>query len=242
MKKLLLLCVLLGYSVLSIAQSYREVVYLKNGSVIKGLIVEQVPSESLKIQTSDGSLFVFQMDEVAKITKEEIGQVQSPKQEKIELAEIQEKKPIEYKKKGYRAFIEPGFGFGLEDDRDGLIFVQTSHGYQFNPYFYFGGGMGLNIYFDNSPRVPVFANFRVNILNKRTTPFVDLKVGVALFDGFYFSPTIGVSRKLGRKVILSFGASYMMQMTDGEYDDDYYYRNYGSQIIGSIAFRSSISF
>lgn len=49
-----------------------EVVYLKNGSIIKGIIVEQVPGESLKIQTADGSLFVFKMDEVLKTTKEPI--------------------------------------------------------------------------------------------------------------------------------------------------------------------------
>jgi len=48
-----------------------DVVYLKNGSIIKGLIMEQIPNESLKIQTSDGSLFVYKMEEVVKITKEE---------------------------------------------------------------------------------------------------------------------------------------------------------------------------
>lgn len=48
-----------------------DVVYLKNGSIIRGLIMEQIPNESLKIQTSDGSLFVYKMEEVVKITKEE---------------------------------------------------------------------------------------------------------------------------------------------------------------------------
>lgn len=50
---------------------YIDVVYLKNGSVIKGLIMEQIPNETLKIQTADGSLFVYKMEEVVKITKEE---------------------------------------------------------------------------------------------------------------------------------------------------------------------------
>lgn len=47
-----------------------DVVYLKNGSRIKGLITEIIPSQHLKIQTSDGSLFVFQMEEVEKVSKE----------------------------------------------------------------------------------------------------------------------------------------------------------------------------
>ncbi len=72
MKKLLLLIVALAASATIFAQNYREVVHLKNGSVIKGVIIEQVPNESLKIQTADGSLFVYKMSEVSKITKEEV--------------------------------------------------------------------------------------------------------------------------------------------------------------------------
>lgn len=49
---------------------YIDVVYLKNGSVIKGIIIEQIPNEKLKIQTKDGSVFVYKMEEVAKIAKE----------------------------------------------------------------------------------------------------------------------------------------------------------------------------
>ncbi|MEN8194201.1 MAG: hypothetical protein ABFS12_15360 [Bacteroidota bacterium] len=53
-------------------QNYQDVVYLKNGSIIKGMIIEQVPGSSLKIQTKDESVFVYKMDEVEKMTKEEV--------------------------------------------------------------------------------------------------------------------------------------------------------------------------
>lgn len=49
---------------------YVDVVYLKNESIIKGMIIEQVPNVSLKIQTRDGSVFVYKMEEVRKMTKE----------------------------------------------------------------------------------------------------------------------------------------------------------------------------
>ena len=49
---------------------YIEVVYLKNGSIIRGIIIEQTPNVQIKIQTKDGSVFVYKMDEVEKITKE----------------------------------------------------------------------------------------------------------------------------------------------------------------------------
>jgi len=48
----------------------QDVVYLKNGSIIRGLIIEQVPNVSIKIQTSDGSVFFYKMEEIEKITKE----------------------------------------------------------------------------------------------------------------------------------------------------------------------------
>lgn len=48
----------------------QDVVYLKNGSIIKGTIVEQIPNESIKIETSDGSVFVYDFADVKKIARE----------------------------------------------------------------------------------------------------------------------------------------------------------------------------
>ena len=47
-----------------------DVVYLHNGSIIRGQIVELVVNEHVKIETSGGSIFVYQMDEVLKIERE----------------------------------------------------------------------------------------------------------------------------------------------------------------------------
>ena len=47
-----------------------DVLYLKDGSVLRGMIVEQTPGVSIKIQTKDGNVFVYKMDEVDKMTKE----------------------------------------------------------------------------------------------------------------------------------------------------------------------------
>ena len=49
--------------------SYTEVVYLKNGSIIKGIIIEQIPNEKLKIETKDGNVFVYEFKDIEKITK-----------------------------------------------------------------------------------------------------------------------------------------------------------------------------
>jgi sRNA-binding regulator protein Hfq len=72
MKKIFLISAILLLTTIGLsAQQYIDVVYLKNGSVIRGVIMEQVPNQSIKIQTADKSIFVYKMDEVDKMVKEE---------------------------------------------------------------------------------------------------------------------------------------------------------------------------
>jgi hypothetical protein len=49
----------------------QDVLYLKNGSIIRGMIVQFIPDSTIKIQTIDGSLFVFPSLEIEKIQKED---------------------------------------------------------------------------------------------------------------------------------------------------------------------------
>ena len=82
-KVLTVLCIigcllLLGSSTAFAQRSYQrsvpvmeDVVYLKDGSIIRGTIIEQIPKESLKIKTADGNVFVYSLDDISKITKEE---------------------------------------------------------------------------------------------------------------------------------------------------------------------------
>jgi hypothetical protein len=68
LSSLVLLCVIFTFL---LAQEIQEaVIYLKNGSKVRGTIMEVVPSESLKIKTSDGKILVFKAEEVLKIVKE----------------------------------------------------------------------------------------------------------------------------------------------------------------------------
>ncbi|MBU0475298.1 MAG: porin family protein [Bacteroidetes bacterium] len=75
MKKsiLLIICNFLIVTSITFAQvGYRDVVYLKNGGKVIGIIIEQIPNISIKIETSNGSLLVFKMDEIEKMVKEKI--------------------------------------------------------------------------------------------------------------------------------------------------------------------------
>ena len=46
-----------------------DVVHLKNGSIIKGVVIETIPNESIKIETDDGSISIIEISEVDKIKK-----------------------------------------------------------------------------------------------------------------------------------------------------------------------------
>ena len=53
-------------------QSMEDVIHLKNGRIVRGTISERIPGESLKIQTPDGNVFVYTMEEVTKTSKEPV--------------------------------------------------------------------------------------------------------------------------------------------------------------------------
>lgn len=72
MKKSTLLLIFLLVATQLFAQQWKDVLYLKNGSIVKGTITEQIPDVSYKIQTESGNVFVYPADEVIKIAKEQV--------------------------------------------------------------------------------------------------------------------------------------------------------------------------
>ena len=69
-KALLIVCAVVCSVFYVAAQQYQDVVYLKNGSVVRGIILEQIPGKTIKIATDNGSHFIFTLAEVEKMTKE----------------------------------------------------------------------------------------------------------------------------------------------------------------------------
>ena len=229
LKKLLLATFLCAASVTMNAQNLQEVVYLKNGGIIRGLIIEQKPNESLKIQTVDGNVFVYKMDEIDKITKEMPLNNTLAKQEND-----QDDDPSTYgwgKAPRYRGFFGESYVFGTggdyEEDRN---FLYTSHGVQINPFLYVGAGVGLNYWVDSDVwSAPIFAHLRGEFhrsMKKNASPYIDAKIGYSVADveGFYFSPSVGCHFYFGHsKVGLSVGLGYVMQKATMKY-----YLGYGS--------------
>ena len=78
-KRLFLLAAVLILSVTALIAQTKDVLQLKNGSVIKGSILEMIPDKTIKIQTADGNIFVYNMSEVEKISKEAAAPANEPK-------------------------------------------------------------------------------------------------------------------------------------------------------------------
>ena len=52
------------------AEQTEDVVYLDNGGIVRGRILEQIPDKSLKIKRRDGKEFNYRMHEIVRISRE----------------------------------------------------------------------------------------------------------------------------------------------------------------------------
>jgi hypothetical protein len=73
MKKYIVLLVFAFICVVSFSQQrYQATVYLKNGNIIPGVIIEKLPDESIKLKIDDTHILLIQKDEILKMTEEPI--------------------------------------------------------------------------------------------------------------------------------------------------------------------------
>ena len=154
----LLLCIASA----SLAQrSEQFVVYLKNGSQIRGTLVEETSDGSVKIQTADRSIWVFEKERIEKTAYE-------PKAKKL----------VSYPSKGMFGQVDFGIlaGRGTYYNRY-LPSANLTLGYQFNPKFSAGIGSGWD--YMELGLAPVFADARYNFFNKALSPYVGGQLGYA---------------------------------------------------------------
>jgi hypothetical protein len=152
--------------------------------------------------------------------------------------------------KGYHGSVDAGYSVNTGGTiSTNWAELNTVHGYQVNPYFFVGGGVGFHFApemkkseidgkphwkRDGSMEIPIFADFRWTVLNKKVTPFVDARLGhyVTNGSGMYSSLGIGCRFNLkGSQAIyvlasytitkLRYQESYMIQHLDYSYSWDY---------------------
>ena len=162
----------------------KDVVYLKDGGILRGEIIEVNEHSHLKIEITGRNIFMISMDDVEKISSEE-----KPSQ-------------LHFKKSGY--MNRSGFEFLRANNESSLRFTMVN-GYQFNPHFAAGIGFGITPYNDPLTLVPVFLDLNLRFLEANSSPYLFLKTGynfsvhhdddVELLDhkgGLLFNPGVGL--------------------------------------------------
>lgn len=170
-----------------------DVIYLKDGSIYKGTIIETVPNMSYKIESREGNVYAVTVDEVEKITKEK-----KPHQRQNYGWGMRpwrnDSVTYEPRKKGYFNEVQ----VLVENVQGGVRMV---NGYKFNRFAYLGIGIGVDRVFSNpfNPRVnglekkelagiylPLYLFHAGDGPTKgRFTPFYAIEAGYALaFRGF----------------------------------------------------------
>ena len=170
------------------SESTKEIVYLKNGSIIKGTIVEWIPNESITIHAND-NIFVFKISDIDRVKRE------------LNSSNLEKPQP--------KAKVEPSIyesnislGYGLESGKYGLnVFCfNWVYGKNLNANHYVGIGTGIRHFEEiNMTMVPLLLDRRYRINQNEISPFVRLSGGYSLNvsngidnSGFLIDPRIGM--------------------------------------------------
>ena len=214
MKRAFILAFFAIVAIVTVAQpkpNYRDVIYLKNGSVIKGYYKDFNPSDSIRMETIDGGYFVCAVSDVVRIAKENT-QIYVMKEQQDEGLQ-------RWRKKGYRGFVEYSSKFSLMKIKFTGTGLNTVHGYQFNPYIFTGAGLGIEhitfqiagISISNADAiVPFFADVRFYPLPKRITPYIEGRGGYAVWgiNGPYAMGALGCDFSLSPRFGLYVALGY----------------------------------
>ncbi len=206
-----------------------DVVYLKNGSIIRGEITERIIGESIKIQILGGSIFVFEESEIETILKAP-KVYQAPVQQpyvspKEYRRELKRTTPVTSRKRGVYNMFSYGFQPGPDTWSDVVPWptLQWRTGYNFNQFVNLGVGFGIDAYMPGGT-IPIYADFHGE-LGKEVKPimfhyFFQAGYGISAWNNWNFQEVgggpmgqFGIGWKLNtrRRIEWVFTAGYKFQ-------------------------------
>ncbi len=157
--KLLLICIFTVLLTGIHAQS-NDYIQLKDGSIIKGEIIEVITDQHIKIKTVEGNVLKYALSDVKKSKIKGVGNVSS----------------VKLKSKGYYNYTNIGLLMGRNNYSNASVNFQMVNGFQFKNKYQIGIGTGIN-QFDGSPLLPVYLDARYLFRDTEVTPFVELLGG-----------------------------------------------------------------
>ena len=214
----------------------------KEGAGLKSKLNPGQTKEKLVLESKEGK---GQTKENPEPVSEELsGQI---KEEAVASSGVRPAPTKRYKNtrtKGYRGWVEAGGAVGLGEYGSGIFSFSTSHGYQFNPYFFLGAGIGVDYHFDwETVFMPIFANARAYFIDGKISPFMDVKIGYSPVDesGLYFSPSVGVSFGTSKKCAVNLSIGYNLQRAEMYYYS-YYYSFSSDESLHGLSFKLGVEF
>ncbi|GEM_PF-5720849 len=218
-RKFLLAFIALYICVNVFGQNIQEKVILKNGKVIEGEIIEYVINKYVKIKTST-TLYNIKAKYIKEVIRAEGN---------IESTDITTNK---FKTRGLFFMVEGG-GSQTVTDFDSETYYNPSIypakantfnpdlnyeilgiiGYKFKPYFTIGFSSGLYI-IDKEKLLPLLLYLRTELLNRRISPFFDMRFGsiIGMSDfidgGLSCSLGIGVKCNITKKLAINISGGF----------------------------------
>lgn len=182
------------------AQQLEQVVHLKNGTIIKGELLEYEQGGQLKIKIAGGSILVYNSDDVELVETKQV----TPKPTDYKPS-LPKKKPLNTDHKGFYGNFAFGFSATVAEHPNFGFLIHVALGSQLNEHLVVAGGTGLITSINPAMLcAPAYVSVR-SYLNKGSgAVFVEANVGAAfqagfpfLFDqnykvGWYARPAVGI--------------------------------------------------
>ncbi|NOQ26240.1 MAG: hypothetical protein GQ564_12825 [Bacteroidales bacterium] len=206
-------------------EKLHDVVYLNNGSILHGEIIEIQVNESITIISNCGDRWVVNQNDIMRIAKEPLSnEIKKDSNEYISC-----------KTKGYYSNINIGFMLSGEMES---IFPSLSlmflNGYQFDWGLALGAGVGIDLI--DETYMPLVADIRYSFKDSKLSHFVFFQGGYAMplespdpYDynysdsnpeskgGYIINPGIGLKLKLNDNNAFSFAIGYKYMQVKHEY-------------------------
>ncbi len=198
-------------------------VHLIIGKIIKGTIVEFVPSKFIKVKTAEQNIVLINLDEIEKVKSSE---------ESLDSDYIAKIKSINNKPFRVKYFNTTEFGIAAIDEGNVQAYFGVSNisGIQLSQRSSLGIGFGVSNYGDGLG-YPVFIDWATCFAKDKVTPFFRLNCGLIIPDkkgieaslgGPIFEPSIGIKFE-NTGIISSFNLTVGILILPQEETD--YYRN-----------------
>ena len=172
MKTILLTFMLAIVAITAYGQDKMDVVYLKDGRVIKGSIIKPLDADGIQIMTTESDVYTFSAAEVSRVAREEISHDNLKNKVFVQDGE------------GFTNITTLGYGFGIgsvgdANNNEDYFAIHTVNGFHINRNISLGLGVGVEGYGDYE-LIPLYADIRVYPALTEWAPFFYGNLGYGL--------------------------------------------------------------